>query len=143
MPSVSFVSPVGGSNLLGTVWSKRHARSEQEMMVNSSQDRSARSSSVIRVINKCRLAADMKPALASCHQHPPAPRRRFVSPIGSGQGYKEPIWIAHCCSYNYKQNVKIDGGVLAAASHAGFQVRFRICVRIESWSSCSPTPSLS
>ncbi|CAE7176758.1 unnamed protein product, partial [Symbiodinium necroappetens] len=52
----------------------------KEMMVNSSQDRSARSSSVIRVINKC---------------------------------YKEPIWIAHCCSYNYKQNVKIDGG----ASH--------------------------
>mmetsp|Transcript_144531 Transcript_144531/g.204467 ORF Transcript_144531/g.204467 Transcript_144531/m.204467 type:complete len:286 (-) Transcript_144531:412-1269(-) len=52
----------------------------KEMLVNLSQDRSARSSSVIRVINKC---------------------------------YKEPIWMAHCCNYNYPQNVKIDGG----ASH--------------------------
>mmetsp|Transcript_16032 Transcript_16032/g.30221 ORF Transcript_16032/g.30221 Transcript_16032/m.30221 type:complete len:279 (-) Transcript_16032:59-895(-) len=25
-------------------------------------------------------------------------------------GCSEPIWMAHCCNYNYAQNVKIDGG---------------------------------
>ena len=49
------------------------------MLVNLSQDRSARSSSVIRVINKCRLAADMKPGLAPHHQRTSAqtPFREF------------------------------------------------------------------